>query len=60
MFCQITIFLFSMAGPESVYVDELWRARAVGGDMVVVAQSEQRLDGEPPLTCGGKAVSERV
>lgn len=55
---KVTIFLFSLAGPEGVYVDERWRARAVGGDMVVVAQSEARRDPMSPLTCGGRAVSE--
>ena len=54
---QITILLYSFAGPNSVYVDEMWRARGVGGDMVVVAQSELRRDAAPPLTCGGRAVS---
>lgn len=57
---QITIVLFSFEGPESVYVDEMWRARAVGGDTVVVAQSEPRHDTAPPLTCGGRAVSIEV
>ena len=39
-----------------MYVDEMWRARGVGGDTVVVAQSEPRRDAAPPLTCGGRAV----
>lgn len=53
---QITILLYSFAGAQSVYVDEMWRARGAGGDTVVVAQSEARRDPAPPLSCGGRAV----
>ncbi|CAM9103040.1 unnamed protein product [Laminaria digitata] len=55
---HITILLYSFAGPQSVYVDEMWRARGVGGDTVVVAQSESRRDTTPPLACGGRAVED--